>query len=67
MNKVEKWGIKLTELQTIRWNDTGSMNIFIINYTTIFYSNYTDQHQLRTGFAIHKRIVSAFKSSEVLT
>jgi len=50
--------VKLTALQEIICTNTGTMNI---NDTIMFYSNYTDQRQLGTGFAVHKDIVPLVK------
>jgi len=58
VNEVEKYKVKLTSLQEIRWANTGTMNI---NETTIFYGRCTDQHQLGTGFAVHKDLVTVVK------
>jgi len=58
VNEVEKYKVKLTALQEIRWTNTGTINI---NETTIFYGGCTEQRQLGTGFAVHKDLVPAVK------
>ncbi|VVC33729.1 Endonuclease/exonuclease/phosphatase [Cinara cedri] len=58
VNEVEKYKVKLTALQEIRWANTGTINI---NETTIFYGSCTDQRQLGTGFAVHKDLVPVVK------
>ncbi|KAL4103878.1 hypothetical protein QTP88_019213 [Uroleucon formosanum] len=56
VNEVEKYKVKLTALQEIRWTNTGTINI---NETTIFYGSCTEQRQLGTGFSVHKDLVPA--------
>ncbi|XP_025407444.1 uncharacterized protein LOC112681400 [Sipha flava] len=58
VNEVEKYKVKLTALQEIRWTNTGTINM---NETTIFYDSCTDQRQLRTGFVVHKDLVPVVK------
>jgi len=58
LNEVEKYRVKLTALQEIRWTNTGTMNI---NETIMFYGSCTDQRQLGTGFALHNDIVPLVK------
>ncbi|XP_003248303.1 craniofacial development protein 2-like [Acyrthosiphon pisum] len=58
VNEVEKYKVKLTALQEIRWTNTGTINI---NETTIFYGGCTEQRQLGTGFAVHKDLVPVVK------
>jgi len=58
VNEVEKYKVKLTALQEIRWTNTGTINI---NEITIFYGGCTEQRQLGTGFAVHKDLVPAVK------
>jgi exonuclease III len=56
--EISKYKLDLVAVQEVRWNRGGSEPA---GEYTFFYGNGSENHDLGTGFFIHKRIVSAVK------
>lgn len=57
--EIEKYGIKLLDLQEVRWEEAGNAKI---SQTTIFNGKSEKGHQLGTGFAVHESIIHTVKN-----
>jgi hypothetical protein len=61
---LARYKLDLVEVQEVRWEGGGTEPA--VEYT-FFYGKRTQNHELGTGFFVHKRIISAVKRVEFLS
>jgi exonuclease III len=62
--ELAKYKLDLLGVQEVRWDKEGTVRA---GEYTFFYGKGQDNHQLGTGFCVHQRIVSAFKTVEFVS
>jgi hypothetical protein len=63
VKEISKYKLDLVGVQEVRWdrNDTEPVGKY-----TFFYGKGNENHELGTGFYVHKRIISAVKGQRLL-
>jgi exonuclease III len=56
--ELQRYKLDLVGGQEVRWENEGTVRAVDYN---IFYERENENHQLRTGYFVHQRIVSAVK------
>jgi exonuclease III len=62
--KLSKYKLDLVEVQEVRWEGGGTESS---GEYTFFYREGNENHELGTGFLVHKTIISALKRAEFVS
>jgi hypothetical protein len=61
LRELSRYRLDLVGVQEVRWEGSGTLPA---GELTVFYGKWNENHELGTGFFVHKRIISAFKRVE---
>jgi exonuclease III len=61
VEEISKYKLDLVGVQEDRWDGSGAETA---GEYTFFYGKENENHELGTGFSVHKRIISAVKTVE---
>jgi exonuclease III len=64
VEEITKYNLDLVGVQDVRWGGGGTESA---GEYTFFYGKWNENHELGTGFFVHRRIISAVKRLEFIS